>query len=265
MTDTPTPLDGAHAAMQAAPDDDTARLQFYERLADAELFLLLQAEAEGDQITPDLFAVQDTQFVLVFDREDRLTAFTGRAAPYAALSGRMIASLLAGQDVGLGLNLEVAPSSILIPASAVGWLAQTLGQAPQEAQARPVEVAPPGATLPQALLAALDTKLGLAAGLARKAYLAAVTYDDDSRGHLLGMTGTQPGAEPALARAINEALVFSGIEAGALDVVFLSDSDPMTARLARVGLRFDLPQMREIEGQVPTSPGSDPGRPPILR
>ena len=30
--------------------------------------------------------------------------------------------------------------------------------------------------------------------------------------------------------------MFSGLEAAALDVVFLRDSDPVTAQLARVGL-----------------------------
>ncbi|SNR47298.1 SseB family protein [Puniceibacterium sediminis] len=259
-----TPLDAAHAAMEAAPEDSSARLKFYERLADGELFLLLAQEPTGDNVTPELFEVSDSRFVLVFDREDRLTAFTSRAAAYAALSGRAIAGMLAGQDIGLGLNLEVAPSSILIPASAVDWLAQTLGEGPEESEARPVEVLTPKG-LPDSLITALDTKLGLAAGLARKAYLAAVIYDDESRGHLLGLTGTAPGAEAALARAVNEALVFSGIEAGALDVVFLADSDPLTAKLARVGLRFDLPQPSSANIQTPSAPGSDPKKPPILR
>ncbi|KMK68657.1 SseB family protein [Puniceibacterium sp. IMCC21224] len=265
MTDEITPLDRAHAAMEAAPGDEAARLRFYERLTDSELFLLLQDEADGDQITPELFELPDSRFVLVFDREERLTRFTGQASPYAALPGRTIAGMLAGQTIGLGVNLDVAPSSILIPPEAVTWLAQTLGHTPQEAEARPVEVGAPGAGLPEALLGALDTKLGLAAGLARKAYLVAVTYDDDSRGHLLGLTGTKSGAEPALARAINEALVFSGIEAGALDVVFLADSDPLTARLARVGLRFDLPEATGPERVTATAPGMNPDKPPILR
>ena len=43
-TVTDTPLDLAHAATEAAPQDDAARLRFYERLADGELFLLLEAE-----------------------------------------------------------------------------------------------------------------------------------------------------------------------------------------------------------------------------
>ena len=46
MTET-TALDLAHAAMDAAPEDNAARLRFYHRLADSELFLLLSAEPDG--------------------------------------------------------------------------------------------------------------------------------------------------------------------------------------------------------------------------
>ncbi|MEO1789403.1 MAG: SseB family protein, partial [Pseudomonadota bacterium] len=50
MTD--TPLDIAHVAMEAAPEDDAARLRFYERLVDAELVLLLAEDADGERVTP---------------------------------------------------------------------------------------------------------------------------------------------------------------------------------------------------------------------
>jgi hypothetical protein len=66
-----------------------------------------------------------------------------------------------------------------------------------------------------------------------------------------------------LARAMNEALVFSGIEAGELDVVFLASGDTAAKAMARVGLRFDLPVP---EAPVaPDAPGMDPSRPPKLR
>ncbi len=259
-----TPLDVAHAAMQAAPEDDAARLRFYERIATAELYLLLTEEPEGEKISPRLFEADGATFVLVFDREERLGAFAQSTAPFAALPGRTLVGMIAAQGLGLGLNLDVAPSSFLMGAEAVDWLAATLDAAPAEAEARPQEFHPPRG-LPEALLTALDARLGLAAGLARKAYLAGVIYDDGARGHLLGLTGTVPGAEPTLARAVNEALVFSGIDAGALDVAFLKDSDPTTAQLARVGLRFDLPESPAAPEHTPKAPGSDPDRPPKLR
>ena len=260
----PTALDAARAAMEGS---DAARLRFFERLADGELFLLLAREAEGDVIEPRVFDLEDGPVALVFDREARLAEFTGGPAPYAALSGRSAAALLAGQGIGLGLNLGVAPSSILLPAEAVDWLAATLARVPAEAEGRPRELRTPG-ELPAALLDALAAKLPSAAGLARMACLAGVTYEDGRRSHLLAFVDAVPGAEEALAQAAGEALVFSGLEMGEMDVAFLRASDPLGARLAKVGLRFDLPGPEEARAARPapgSAPGMDPARPPRLR
>lgn len=264
MSNHMTPLDIAHAAMEAAPDDGAARMQFYERLADGELFLLLTEEAEGENISPELFDVADGRFVLVFDREDRLAQFAGRPAPYAALSGRALAQMLAPQGIGLGLNLDVAPSSFLVPSQAVVWLAETVAHAPDEVEARIDEVnAPTG--LPETLIAALDTKLATSAGLASSAYLVGVTYAQGARGHMLAFVDATDAARGALAKAAGEALTFSGIEAGAMDVGFFASSDPVAAKLARVGLRFDLPEPAQPQTLTPSAPGTDPDRPPILK
>lgn len=260
---TETLLDTAFAAMQAAPDDDTARLRFYDRLAGSELFLMLAEEPVGENITPEIFDVQDAKFVLVFDLEERMTQFAGRAVPYAALPGRALAQMLAGQGIGMALNPEVAPSEILLPPEAITWLVGTLDNAPEEREARPERLAAPR-NLPQVLLEALDSKLATTAGLARSAYLAEVTYEGGGIGHVLGFVGALEGAERALAGAINEALIFSGLEAGALDVTFVKDSDPLAAELARVALRFDLPEPEKPAEIKQVAPGSDPDKPPLL-
>lgn len=257
-----TDLDIAHAAMDAAPQDDAARLRFYERLADTELFMLLGAEAAGDQVTPELFEIEDQRFALVFDREERLSQFVGREAPYAGLAGRDLVQMLHGQAIGLALNLEVAPSAMLIPAEAVDWLVQTLSHGPQEAEERLTEVSAP-TDLPEAVVTGLDRKLAIAAGRARFAYLAAAEYDSGMRGHVLAFVDAVPGAESALAAAASEALTFSGIEAGMIDVLFVRASDPMAAHLAKVGLRFDLPEVETPT--TPGAPGMDPEKPPKLR
>jgi hypothetical protein len=259
---TQTPLDRAHEAMQAAPEDDRARLGFFGRLADVELFVLLAAEPGDERLDPEIFAVEGNRYVLAFDHEERLVAFAGRPAPYAALPGRVLAAMLAGQGLGLGLNIG-APSETLLPAEALAWLAETLGQeGPAEELARPEEIRPP-ARLPAALIEALAVKLALAAGLARAAWLAGVSYQDGRRGHLLAFVGAAPGAEAALARAVSEALVFSGIEAGALDVAFLETDDPIAADFGKVGLGFAIPE--PAAAQAPRAPGGDPARPPRLR
>lgn len=268
MTEIPqeeaTALDLAHAQMQAASEDVAARLRFYERLADSELFMMLSKEPEGERIAPELFETPEGRFVLVFDREDRLAQFAGGAVPYAALAGRGVVEMLAGQGIGLGVNLEVAPSATLLPAEALGWLHETLQNGPDQVDATIDELLPP-AGLPEILLTALDAKLATAGGLARSAYLVSLRYKGGGQGHMLGFVAAQPEAETALAKAVNEALTFSGIEAGALDVGFFAASDPVAAALARVGLRFDLPEPEAPKVYQPKIPGGDPDAPPILR
>ncbi len=237
---TGTPLDRAHAAMQADPDSDAARMAFYNRLAEAELFLLLKTEPVGDRIDPDLFETDEGRFVVVFDTDDRLAAFALNAAPYAALSGRATAAMLAGQGIGLGLNLGVAGSEFLAPPGAIDWLAETLATGPEKTDARPISIAAPKG-IPETLLTAIDGKLAAAVGMARCAYLVAVTYAPTRPGHLLAFVDAVPDAEAALSRAVSEALIFSGLEAGEIDVGFFDASDPVAARLAKVGLRFDIP------------------------
>ncbi|WP_236545119.1 SseB family protein [Tropicimonas marinistellae] len=264
MNDEMTALDRAHQAMAETPESDAARMRFYERLADSELFLLLAAESEGDTIEPQVFPLEEGPVVLVFDRELRLADFVGAAADFAALSGRQIVKLLAGQGMGLGVNLGVPGSETVLPADAVDWLAGALDNAPTEAEDRPEEVSPPGG-VPESLLQGFDAKFATAAGLARLVYLASVRYQSGRTGHLLAFVETVDGAQTALATAASEALTFSGLDAGEMDVVFLSASDPLAARLAKVGLRFDLPEPEVPEITEIAPPGMDPDAPPILR
>jgi hypothetical protein len=47
-------------------------------------------------------------------------------------------------------------------------------------------------------------------------------------------------------------------------VGFFDAADPIAAKLAKVGLRFDLPQP-QAPVSVPVAPGMDPANPPKLR
>jgi hypothetical protein len=255
-----TPLDEAHVAAEA-DGGEAARLRFWERLAEAELHLLLAAPAEEGVISPRLFEVGGERIALAFDTAERLAAFTG-PAPFAQMSGRRLAALLFPEGLGLGLNLEEHPSAQIVPTSAVAWFAQRLEQAPAELEARIESVAPP-AGLPDALLSGLDAKLGLMAGLAPVAYLVSVSYEGGGRTHLLAFVDAVPGAEPDLARAVGEALTFSGLEAGSIDLAFPSASDPLSASLARHGLKIQLPVPAENQGSAVGAPGAD--LPPRLR
>lgn len=252
--------------MEAVPDNDALRLRFYERLADAELFLLLAEDSDGEAIRPAIFRLEDGDFAMAFDGEDRLAAFCDAPAPYAALPGRIVARELATVGAGLGLNIGVAPSAFLMPVEGLRWLSETLGHAPGAAEARPLAFHAPAA--PQALLAAIGEKLARLGGFADFAVLSGVRYDDGRQGHMLAFASPRADAEAALAKAVSEALVFSGVETGELDVTFLSPDDPALSAILAKGIRLELPTPRREEVQViggPTGPGMDPDRPPKLR
>jgi len=258
-----TPIDHAHFSMTSEENNPVARLEFYERISDAELFILLENEPAGETIEPRIFPVEGEKYVLVFDREERLAEFSGSIVPYAALSGRALAGMLAGQGIGLGVNLDVAPSSILIPPVAVKWLATMSGAEPVEEQDTPLEFGSPH-QIPEAVLKSLDTKLVMTGALAKSAYLVSTRYKSGHRGHLLGFVDAVDGSQLTISRSVAEALVFSGVELGAIDVAFFARHDPVCAKLAKVGLRFDLPE-HSADARKPKAPGMDPENPPRLR
>jgi hypothetical protein len=258
-----TPLDIAQAAMAGAGDESSS-LAFYQHLVAAELFVLLESEPVGETISPKMFPADGHTFVLAFDTAARLAEFAGGGVPYAALSGRTIVGVLSTEGLGLGINLGVAPSETLLTPDIVVWLNETLASGLDEVETKIQEFHPPG-DLPESLLIGLDSRLASATGLAEIAYLAGVAYQNGTRGHILGVIDALPGAEPALAQAVSEVLQFSGLEAAALDVAFFRAEDAVSASLARVGLRFDLPKPPSVEHREVLAPGMDPDNPPRLK
>jgi len=277
-----TPLDEAHAAMMDSPEDDAARLRFYHRLADTTLFLLLEREPEAEDapLDPEILEIDNKEaanidrYALVFDTEERLAAFAAtyknEALPYAALPGRVIAQALAGQGVGLAVNLDTAVSSILLPAQALDWLCDTLAAEPEPGTGTLIAIAPP-VGLPDGLIEGLEEKLVTAAGLASHAVFVKGTYSDKREGWLLAFVDAQQGAEPALARATHEALIFSGTDLTAVDVAFFASNDPICEHLDHMGLRYEFPDPEADEHdedgfeEIHAGPGTDPQTPPILK
>lgn len=254
-----TRLDEAHKRLSAAPEDADARAAYLGALADTEVFLRLQSEPDGDEIEPELIETSAGEFALAYDTAERLAEGAPVARPYAALPGRVIADLLASENIGLAMNVG-AGTEMIVTAGELAWLTDQLAEEPEEAEARIVEARAPGG-LPDKLLTALDAQLARAEGLAKAAHLAEVTYADGRKGHLLAVTEAAAGSEPAFARSIDNALRFSGLDAAALDVAFFSADDPAAARIARVGLGFDIPQPSV---SAPIAPGTDPAKPPKL-
>lgn len=269
MGDTPqTPLEAAMARMQAAPDDTARRLQFHAELLDTELFVLLADEATGASLRPKVFEFDSGRAVLVFDSESRLADFAGEVAAYAALPGRVLVTMLAGADEGL--SLLISPDSDhaeLLPPEALDWLARTLKDTRSiEGEAAAESFSP--VALPDGVLAllipALERRLRHTPGL-EGVVLAGVRWQSGGTGHVLALGGVAEVARAPLARAVAEALELSGIEAGALDVIFPPPA--AMARLSAIGLPLSpAPWQPPAEpGRTPSPPGMDPENPPKLR
>lgn len=259
-----TDLDRAQTAMDGG--DEAAARQYYRVLADATLLLLLDHEPTGERINPKVFDLADGPVVLAFDTDERLAGFGDGPLPYAALPGRLIAQHLGGQGVSLGLNLGTgAPSEVLLPTEALAWLAEMLDVAPDQVQATPEAFyAPRG--LPDGLADALTFTLEGAAGLALAALLVQVRYSNGRRGHMLAVIDVVEPAQAPLARALSEALQFSGLEVGELDVTFLKSTDPIVPKIAKAAQVFAVPAPPEPdEPAARTAPGTDATRPPNLR
>ena len=260
-----TPLDHAHAAMTTGAEP--AARQFYRVFADATVLLLLDHEPTGERINPRVFDLADGPVVLAFDTDERLAGFDANPLPYAALPGRIIARHLAGQGVSLGLNLgSGAPSEVILPPTALQWLADMLDPQPDIVQATPVVFYPPRG-LPLGLADALTFTLDGAAGLALAALLVQVRYSDGKRGHMLAVLDVVPAAQDPLARAFAEALRFSGVDEGELDVTFVASSDPVVPQIALAATVFAVPPLPDpvADSLGRTAPGSNPDRPPNLR
>jgi hypothetical protein len=248
-----TPLDAAHAAMDAADGEGPSRA-FWGLVAASELHLWLEEEPQGELLSPRVFEAGGNRYALAFDTEERLAAFARGPSPYATLSGRRLAASLAEARLGLGLNFG-APSETLVSSDVVVWIAEMGSQALSLESARPAELAPP--TLSPEVVAALDGRLAAAAGLARCAWLARAVWDDGGTSHLLAIEEVVEGATEPLARLIAEALAF-GEEAVDLDLTSVSPGSTLAERLDRVGLRFEIAEPSQTLA-------SDPDRPPRLR
>lgn len=259
-----TVIDAAFAAQEAAPEAEGPRMRFHERVLDAELFLLLEAEPEGARILPRIFDLEEGRFVLAFDRDERLAAFLDGPAPYAALAGRRLVEMLAGQGIGIGLNLGAAPSATLLPAEAVLWMAGLMASAPVEAEGVARRITAPRAA-PEALIGALDAKLAVMAEVIGAAHLVTAEFGEGRAGLMLALVDVPEEARASVAAAIAEAVRFSGLEEARVDVTFLGAGAPALGAIRREGLTFELPRVVAEEPVARVAPGMDPARPPILR
>lgn len=251
-----TPLDLAHRASDQA-GTDRARMRFYDRLLDAELWVLLDETGDAFRVFP----LEDGPVVLAFDLPERLAEFAG-GADTAILSGRSLVAELNGKGVGLGLNLGVAPSSELLGADAVDWLAEQTTAPEDMVHARIVDVRP-ATTLTEDLVAALGEKSLSFTGLCRSIHVCDASLEDGAEACLLAIIDPLEGAEHAVAGGLIETVRLSADVTAEPVILPLSSADPLFQRLSRVSLKIEIPEPKTPEPLAP--PGSNPAKPPRLR
>ena len=271
-SDQGTNLDRAHEQMQLRPDDDALRARFMSLLADCELFLPLKQEPKGDEIAPELLDLEGGTYLRAYDSEERLSQGCQNAGeggvPYIALSGRILARMLAGSQVGLALNLNVAPSSMLLSNDMMRWVNEVLDHAPETAQGHIASLHAPR-QFAGSFLDVLSAKLVFSASLAQAFWLCRVVYKSGEEADVLAILGAEARVEEALAKAVQEAVLLAGEGDTVLDVLFLTGDEPLVAALERLGERLIFERSEEApntpQNTFPTPPSRDPDKPPILR
>ncbi len=261
--DTQTALDAAVLAAQA---DDARSGRVFDALFNSEMLLLLEEEPAGEAIRPVVLELEAGPTALAFDLADRLAAFSNRPAPYAAMPGRALVTMLAGQTadgrpLNLAINPGVAPSELFYGPEELAWAAEFLAEGLAVEDARVTGCgAPVGAS--QALLAALDAKLAALSMALAEAWLVRADYADKPSRLLLALRLRAPGGEAGVAQAVAETGRLADRDAADLDVAFLDEGDALLDQARRHGLGFEIP---EPATRARPAPGMDPDRPPKLR
>ncbi len=254
-----TLLDQSVAALTSTPQAEHLQRQFYDRLSGSDLYLLLEAEAKDDQVTPKLMDMDGQSVVLVFDRVDRLAEFAKGQAPFACLPGKDLCALLAANNLGMMLNPETSEHPHLLLAEDVAWVAENLAGMAQTVAAKVTGLrAPQPQTDP--LWSAIQTRLSAFEGAAKRAVLAAASYEDGTEGVLVGFIDAREERQAELAATVQDAVALI-MPAGQVDVGFFAEGEHIAGALLRNGVMFDLPQTPTY---APTAPGMDPDKPPKL-
>lgn len=250
-----------HKLDEFDPEHET--MAYYHALLDQVLCVLLQGDPEAGDPALQVFDTSQGQFSVAFDSELRLAEFAGDSAFFVEMSGRALVQSLRDMGLGLGVNLDVAPSSALLPADVIAWLADQADAAPDESHARPVDFAAlPTPRWCDALIARLQPL-----DVTKALWIATGLYEDGAARSCLIYPALPSQITPSVAKLSYDVARFAAQEGDAddLEVIFLPHGDPLWLRLVQVGLKIDVPKPTPQEIVQPLGPGLDPTKPPILR
>lgn len=155
----------------AESDAEADWVRFYEGFAAARLIVPLAKTAEGEPARPLTLALDAGEVALAFDTEARFTAFITEPTEFVALTGVMLAGLLAENGISVALNPGVSAAETMLDPVMLGWVATHGGaDVTFEPVAGPAEIGPPPAP-EEALLEALGRRFEEMAGAVAEAWL----------------------------------------------------------------------------------------------
>ena len=266
MIENITKLDELKESADGTDEGGKSRYSFYEALVDTELYLLLEKELESGVACPKLIETSEDKYALVFDTVSRLVDFTGNSSPYLALTGRMVLPMLKEQRLGLGLNLNLAvPSEILLSSSDIDWLQNIVEQVPEKLDNKITAFSKP--SIPIVVIESLNQKLSYLSDFVTEAWTAEAIYVSGHKSQVIVFVDVASEMHGAVAKAVNEALIFIPHDDKLIDVIFLKVDSSFLKKIRKVGAPVIFKKVSR-EKATSSDTGKNlkkPVRPPRLR
>lgn len=231
------------------------RARILSQLADTPLFVTLEREPADDAVQIRLVDGGEYRLAVASDSDERLAAFWQGPVAYAAIPGRVLASLLSANNAALLVNPGTV-SEMLLDAESLAWLGESLESRPEATSAVMLPtLSAPAADVASALHDPLQQRLRGMFGLVESAALVGASWPDRA-GHLLLMRGTAASRHDVVAKAMGELLAFLPEIEGGVDIAFADPLLPDGAMIVKV------PEPLPPE---PETVQRDPNAPPRLK
>lgn len=223
--------------------------QFYETLAEARIYVLLDDKIVSETYEPKVFSLKEAQYLLAFDVPEQADELTGSTAATSPTLGMDLFKLLRGRDIGLGINMGGTSSATLISGETIDMICDYYDGTAGEPLVADADTSQFRALLapqnfPDTLQNALTGSLGPLVGTFGQAVLLKAEYEEGRTGYIVAVSGAADTDRGAIADAVESALMKSRRGDVQLDVAFLALDDPMASRIERVGHVLSLNKRR---------------------
>lgn len=249
-------------AFERARSDEDETGAFYDALFATTVFMPIrgsfdengeESESEARSVEPLIYEVEGDQSILIFDTEERLARWANEPLNYIGIPGSTFFKMFQG-EMQVGVNLAVAPSSVVIPADVVSWL-HDRAEAAVESEEVPagtgMDVTAPPELAPEAI-GRLTAKL---AGLRKEVHEAIIFSlaidageDETQRRVVLGVALTVGGIEDAdnIATSLAEAATIAFNGERAFEVALLDPESPLMTAARNVGVKLPIVDLTSL-------------------